>query len=153
MWSYVFLCLTYMQSCLDTLFCCCIANIVNVMSKVGFFRKLNKTPSPLLSDGSLMLGIVKPGTGQGWAAQFTLTQNIEVSLFIFFLHSSTFGFLLTCLCRSDVLPMLMSSHTLMHKRRLSCLNSKGRLNLALSTRISFSCYMRNNKDWHRYCIL
>lgn len=85
-WSYVFLCLTYMQSCLDTSFCCCccIGNIVHVMSKVSFFRKLNKTPSPLLSDSSFMLGIVKPGTGQGWATQFTLTHKFEVSPFLFF---------------------------------------------------------------------
>lgn len=64
-WSYVFLCLTYMHSCLDTPFCCCIGNIVHIMSKVCFFRKLNKTPSPLLSDSSFRFGIVKPGTSRG----------------------------------------------------------------------------------------
>ena len=50
--------------------------------KFAFFRKFNKTPSPLLSDSSLMLGIVKPGTCQGWAAHFTLTYKSAVSLFI-----------------------------------------------------------------------
>lgn len=51
--SYVFLCLTYMQPCLDAPSRSCIANIANVMSRDGFFRKLDETPSSLFADSPL----------------------------------------------------------------------------------------------------
>lgn len=52
-WSYVFLCLTYMQSCLDASSCSCITNVGNVRLRNDFFRKLNKTPSSLFADSCL----------------------------------------------------------------------------------------------------
>lgn len=109
-WSYVFLCLTYMQSRLDAPSCSCIAYVVNVMPRDDFFRKLNKTPSSLFADSCPASEIRNRSVHSHWAC-WGFTADI-------------FNF---CFSRFFVINL----HKLIHEQRLSCLNAEVRLNLAL----------------------
>lgn len=116
--SYVFLCLTYMQLCLDAPYRSCIANIANVMSRDGFFQEVRR--DSFLSLRRQSLGTVKPGT-----SQFTLADYFEVS------QEASFNLSFRCFSRSSVMANVINLHEMMHEGRRSCLNAKVRLALVL----------------------